>query len=148
MYSESQFPYLAKARVSTLRAALRKPDSGMPHVPDDIYFYILDIFEKEFKVVEAATEYNHDTECIKRKYWARCAEYDLPIYDYPGAKHWYNRQYGLPYYVGENNLLCWQLENGWHVEMCLSRREKTMSKRGFKDIVTTLNELPPFKIDF
>jgi hypothetical protein len=118
----------------------------MPHVPDDIYFYILDIFEKEFKAAEADIK-KPQGKNIVRKNIRKCIEYDLPNFESKNSKVWDSRQYGLPYKVIESHELCW-IKDGWNIHINTKTGRELRLKCGYPMIHTRVDKLPTFKIDF
>jgi hypothetical protein len=91
MNLDSQFMTLMHMRVLTLRETL-------PHIPDDIYFHILSMFEREYKdeTAKIANECQFGTE-----YLEKCKEYDVPYLNDGGKRVWHNRSNGLPHYIDD-----------------------------------------------
>lgn len=107
MFGESQYLKAMSMRVTAMRICIDRPESGITHIPDDIYYLIMDVFVKEYKVAAAIPPQIQENGDL---YWVKDRGCDLPRYIRKISKCWINREYGLPNIVYNTGVLTW--ENG------------------------------------
>jgi hypothetical protein len=139
MFSESQYLKAMSMRVAAMRVCINRPESGIPFIPDDIYYLIMGVFVKEYKVAAAIPP---ETMWTGDLYWPQDRGYDLPKYIKKASIVWINREYGLPNIVYNTGVLTW--ENGDTIKSYYPKNDiiVTMSRTGKFDIDSVFLDAP------
>jgi hypothetical protein len=100
MFSESEYLKEMSMRVAAMRVCVKRPESGITHIPDDIYYLIMGIYVKEAKA-EALKQ-----QLIRSKF--RSIKIPrIPARLYERTQYMLLSRYGRPFVIHSDGRMSW-----------------------------------------
>ncbi len=146
MYGEPQYLRVMAMRIAAMRVCIRRPESGIPHIPDDIYSLIMGVYVAEFKIAEAIPPSLTNN---GESFWLEDRGYDLPKYIRTNVIRWTRRDYGLPNMVYTDGILTWDYDGIDKSYYPANQIIVILSRKKIGEAQTIFLDKPfEFKIDF